>query len=295
MTLKLSSLKVEDHVISSSDGESSLFLRHYLRGTPRLHFLIVHGALEHSGRHMDLVNFWLKNYTDVAVTIFDGIGHGRSGGARSYLSSFSHLVSDLLKVGEFIQTKNIEGTKTFICAHSLGGLTTLTCFLDSNYGWPFPIQGMIFSSPCIRPRMILSGPSEALLSKLDNLVPKLHIPTIYHGADLTRDPERANDFDTDALIPKFVTVRMAKEIIQASNKIRGLSYYLNVPSLFLVAGTDRIVDSESTTLFIQGIDKKLVKTIDYPNHHHELWNEVDRQEIFLSMKKWVEVQLKEKA
>lgn len=256
--------------------------------------MLVHGALEHSGRHMDLVNFWLRSYTDVAVTVFDGLGHGRSGGARCYLSHFSLYVDDMNKVGEFMQTKNLPITKTFICSHSLGGLITLTRILDSAFGWNFPTHGLIFSSPCVRPRVLMSGASEALLGRLDVIAPKLHLPMVYKGSDLTRDPDRANDFDTDPLIPKFITVRMAREIIDASSRVRGLSYYLRIPSLFLVAGEDRIVNPESTLLFAQGIDKRLVQVIQYPNHHHELWNEIDRQEIFLTMRKWVEKQLKER-
>lgn len=92
-----------------------------------------------------------------------------------------------------------------------------------------------------------------------------------------------------------MTVRMAREVIEASNNVRGLSYYLKIPSLFLIAGADRIVDAESTLLFAHGIDKQLAQTIQYPQHHHELWNELDRQEIFKTMKAWVETRLKEKA
>jgi len=289
----ISAFKTEDQVIPSCDGESSLFVRHYFRGTPRIHFVLVHGALEHSDRHIDLINFWLRSYSDVAVTAFDCVGHGRSGGTRCFVSGFKIYVDDFLKVGEFVQSKNNEFTKTFICAHSLGGLVTLTRILDSSYGWPYPTHGLIFSSPCIRPRLPLGSSSEALLANLNRLTPKLRLPLIYRGADLTRDPERANDFDTDMLIPKYMTVRMAKEVIEASSKIRGLSYYVKIPSLFLVAGDDRIVDSESTVLFAQGIDKRLVKVIQYPEHLHELWNEIDRHEIFITMKTWVESRLKE--
>jgi alpha-beta hydrolase superfamily lysophospholipase len=116
---------------------------------------------------------------------------------------------------------------------------------------------------------------------------------IYTGKDLTRDPERANDFDLDTLIPKYMSVRMAKEVTDASNKIIGLSYYLKIPSLFLVAGNDRIVDAGSTLLFAHGIDKQLTQIIQYPEHYHELWNEVDRDKIFQTMKAWVDKELKE--
>lgn len=293
MAKGIAPFKTEDHSFPASDGESSLFVRHFTRGVPKIHFFLVHGALEHSGRHMDLVNFWLKNYQEVSVTVFDNIGHGRSGGTRAYVESFKHYVDDFLRVAEFVNSKNSETTNTFICAHSLGGLITLTRILDTSYGYPYPLKGLMFSSPCIRPQVMFESFSEPLLLKLDKLTPKLHLPMLYNGSDLTRDSDRANDFDTDSLIPKFISVRMVKEILDACHRIRGLSYYLRIPSLFLIAGTDKIVDPEVTTLFAHGIDKQLTQIVQYPQHHHELWNEIDRQSIFETMKKWVEKQLKE--
>ncbi|MFP5385400.1 MAG: alpha/beta fold hydrolase [Bacteriovoracia bacterium] len=293
MASKIVPFETEDFSITCCDGEGDLFIRHFSRGTPKLHFLLVHGAIEHSGRHMDLVHYWLRKYPQVAVTIFDNIGHGRSGGTRAYVESFNHYIEDFAKIGEFVESKNTKETQTFICAHSLGGLITLTRLLDPSYGYPFPVKGLIFSSPCIRPRTILETFSLPILNKLNKLTPKLHLPVIYNGKDMTRDPDRANDFDTDPLIPKFMSVRMVKEILEASNKIIGLSYYLRIPSLFLIAGNDKIVDPTSTLLFAHGIDKQLTQIIQYPDHHHELWNEIDRQDIFQTMKTWVDKLIKE--
>jgi alpha-beta hydrolase superfamily lysophospholipase len=265
-----------------------IFIRHFSRGRPKLHFLVVHGAVEHSGRHMDLVNFWMRSYQDVCVTVFDNIGHGRSGGTRAYVESFADYLDDFLKVGEYVKEKNLPETKTIICAHSLGGLITLTRLLDPAYGYPFPIHGLIFSSPCIRPQTPIPSLSVPLLQKLDSISPKLHLPVIYRGKDLTRDSERANNFDTDPLIPKFISVRMCRCVMDASSKIIGLSYYLQIPSLFLIAGSDKVVDPASTLLFAHGIDKSISEIVQYPQHYHELWNEIDRQDIFKTMKTWVD-------
>jgi alpha-beta hydrolase superfamily lysophospholipase len=290
----LNSFQTQDHSILSSNGESQIFIRHYGSDKPKIHFLLVHGALEYAGRHIDLIHFILKSFgQDVAVTAWDHVGHGRSGGPRAYVSNFKVYVDDMNLVADFVQKKNQLETKTIILAHSLGGLITLTRILDTSYGWKYPLHGLIFSSPCIRPRLALGPASGPVLDRLDKLSGKLHLPLIYTGKDLTRDPERANDFDSDNMIPQFITVRMAKEIIEASHRIRGLSYYLSVPSLFLIAGEDKVVDPESTALFAHGIEKSLTRTIQYPHHFHELWNEVDRFEIFETMKKWIEKTLKE--
>jgi lysophospholipase len=282
-----------DHTLESTDGESSVFVRTFLKGKPDRHFLIVHGALEHSGRHMDLVEFWMKNYTNVMVTVFDHVGHGRSGGTRAYVPGFKVYIDDLLLVGKYTQTLLEETSKTFICSHSLGGLITLTCFLDTEYGWPYQVSGLIFSSPCVKPKQLLGSFSDPLINKLNVFMPKLHIPMIQKGSDLTNDPDRANDFDTDSLIPKFISIRMIKEILEASHKLRGLSYYMHVPSLFLVAGDDCLVDPESTILFAHGIAKDKVVIESFPHDKHELWNEVDRVDIFRKMKLWADRKLKE--
>jgi lysophospholipase len=283
-----------DFSIPSSDGASELFIRQFGQEKPRLHFVLVHGALEHSERHTDLVNFLLKAFgQSTMVTVYDHLGHGRSGGIRAWIQSFKDYVQDLGVVEEFVQKSNDTNTKTIILAHSLGGLIALTRVLDSSYGWNYPLHGIVFSSPCIRPKLLLGQSSEILLDKLAKFSTKLHLPMIYKGSDLTRDAERANNFQIDTLIPRFITVGMAREIIEACHKIRGLSYYLNVPSLFLIAGEDRIVDAESTKIFAHGIDKRLTQIIYYPEHKHELWNEVDRFEIFETMKKWIDKTLKE--
>jgi lysophospholipase len=287
-------LNFEDHSILSSDGKSELFIRTYGYHKPMHHFLLVHGALEHSGRHEDLIKFFLKFHPQTAITVFDHLGHGRSSGVRAYVEDFDHYVADLNLVGAFVQSKNTETTKNTILAHSLGGLITLTRILDPKYGWNYPLEAVIFSAPCIRPIMVLGQYSESVLEKLDQFGGgKLHLPLIYTGKDLTHDPIRANDFDTDTLIPRFITVRMAKQIVEASLNVRKLSYYMNVPCLFLIAGQDRIVDPESTRLFGHGIDKKLCEIKVYPDHYHEIWNEHDRHLIFDEMKKWLAQTLKE--
>ncbi len=289
----MKSLIVEEHQLNSSFRQLPIYVKYYQRGFPKFHLILVHGAVEHSGRHSDLIQYFLSQYQDIAITTYDNIGHGKSGGARCFVPEFNHYVKDFQAVTQFVQSKNNQDTKNFIFAHSLGGLISLTWNLDTAYSQDLPISGMIFSSPCIRPKVILGDISVRLLSKLDKLSPNLRLPLIYKGAQLTRDSLRANDFNVDSLIPKYLTVGMASEIMKASDKIRNFSYYLNIPSLFLVSGSDFIVDPESTKLFVQGTNRDFVTMVEYPEHYHELWNEIDRKDIFKKMNKWLNQYLRE--
>jgi len=289
----LKSVSIEEHQFISSEGQSPLFLKFYQRGEARIHIILVHGAVEHSGRHIDLVNYFLSLYQDIAITTFDLLGHGKSGGSRCYVPCFENYILDFEKVCNFVKSKNTAASKNFIFAHSLGGLITLNWILDESIENKINVSGLIFSSPCIKPKVILKEISKPVLEKFKTFAPKFHLPLIYNGSKLTRDRIRANDFDCDSLIPKFLSLGMASEIIKASEKIRGSSYYLKVPSLFLISGEDFIVDSESTRLFALAADKKLVKIVEYPDHYHELWNEVDRKDIFKTMNNWMNKALKD--
>lgn len=289
----MKSISINESQIQSSSGGHLLYVKNWVRGLPKIHVFVVHGALEHSGRHNELVEYFLALYQDISITAFDLLGHGKSGGSRAYINSFDLYVKDFEKVILHSLEKINRPTKNFIFAHSLGGLITLDLILTPKNQLNFPINGVILSSPCIKPRVYFEGISQKFLTKLDKVSPKLHLPLIYKGAELTRDSHRANDFNTDSLIPKFITTSMANQIIKASEKLRGFSYYLNVPTLFLISGTDYIVDAESTRLFALGADKNIVKVIDYPEHYHELWNETNRIEIFKTMNKWLINYLKE--
>ena len=292
----LSQYVVSEASFLSSDLKSEIYYCTYGSKKPKIHFYLTHGAIEHHRRHEDLILYLLKNFgQDVSVSVWDLVGHGLSGGVRSHVDKFETYIHDLLKFIDECSLINSEKTKNFLLAHSLGGLITLTAVLDSQFKINLPISGLIFSSPCIKPIMVLGKTSEFLLEKLSLLSNKIHLPIMYHGKDLTRDLARANDFDSDTLIPKFITVGMAQAIISASAKVKGLSYYLSIPSLFLIAEDDKIVDEKSTTLFAQSADKGLVTIKKYPQHYHELWNELDRKEIFETAKLWINKIVKDRS
>lgn len=290
MNKKKLNINIKDSFLKSHDETSDLFVRQFQKGEDSLSILLVHGALEHSGRYEDLIHFLMGSYSNISLTVYDHVGHGKSGGKKAYVKDFDQYVLDFLKISETFFNK--KSSKHIILCHSLGGLIALSGILLPRFKISYPLHGLILSSPCIRPHVVLRSFSYSLAEKINLLSPKLHLPMIYSGKDLTSDILRANDFETDPLIPKFMSAGMLKAIFDAGERIKGESYYLNTPSLFLVSGDDKIVDSRSTLRFTQGIEKKYLKLKYYEHLKHELWNEKDRFIIFEDMKLWIDQFLK---
>lgn len=281
----LRKITITDEEIHSTNGESSLFIRHYQKGNPRQHILIVHGAVEHSGRLSELSDYLLEHLDNIKITVYDHLGHGRSGGARAYFKSMQILIDDFEMILES-EIQKLPNAHHWVFAHSMGGLITLSSKLAKNP--PPQLKGMILSNPCIRPIIRYEMLLEKSVRKIEAIFPYFHLPTLYKGAHLTRDPVKANEFYTDPLISKFVTARMAKEIYEYSEKIRRQSYYMRVPMLFLIGEKDEVVDAESCKLFAGGIDKSLKTVIQYPQHYHDLCNELGRDKIFESITIWMQ-------
>lgn len=277
-----------DEEVLSTNGESSLFVKHYQNGTPKHHLLIVHGAIEHSGRLRELTEYLLQHMENIKITVYDHLGHGRSGGARAYFESIQVLINDF----EMILKREMEKlphAHHWVFAHSMGGLITLSSKVATSP--PASLKGIILSNPCIRPIIKYEMLLEKVVRRIEKIFPYFHLPSLYKGSHLTRDAVKANEFYTDPLISKFVTARMAKEIYESSEKIRRQSYYMRAPMLFLIGEKDEVVDAESTKLFAGGIDKTLKTVIQYPDHYHDLCNELERDSIFERITIWMQQQV----
>ncbi len=66
--------------------------------------LVAHGFAEHSGRYMNLVNYFVpKGY---AVYALDHRGHGRSDGERVQINKFTDYLKDLKTFFDIVRREN---------------------------------------------------------------------------------------------------------------------------------------------------------------------------------------------
>lgn len=277
----------------SVSGEGHIFYKRYIpknlnKNKPVVSLIITHGLVEHHGRHQLLPEFLKSHFKhQLVITWIDLLGHGMSGGPRAHVKNFRHFGQDLNELVK--QTQNTLSeykAKTFLLGHSMGGLVTLDMLLQDGIQ-NLNVHGVILSNPCIRVKQEVPKLYQKTMESMGSYVSKLRLPSIYTGEDLTSDAKLAQDFDADPLIPKFTTVSLLLEILKTSKNIRSLSYFLNIPTLFLIGGQDEITCPETTILFAGGISPDIATILHYPQLRHELFNETDRKKVFHDVSVWL--------
>ena len=259
---------------------------------PLSQLILIHGAVEHMGRHHRLLKFLESQFQDSIITQMDLKGHGLSGGGRSHIESFEEFSSDVVALinREMPWDKHIQ--KRIVLGHSLGGLVVLDTFLNHADKVEKSIDGLILSNPCIKPALDVPQGSETLLKASSRFLSKIRLPSLYKGEDLTNDLDLAEDFDLDPLIPKFMTIGLMNEIMEKTKEIRAKSYFLNYPCLFLFSGQDKLVDNDIGELFARGMAQEYKSVVNFPSAKHELFNEVSdiREQSFKEIKHWLKSQ-----
>ncbi len=107
---------------------------------PKAVLLVVHGLAEHSGRYMNVVDYFTPR--GYAVYGIDHIGHGKSDGDRVYVERFDDFVQTLELFTDMIRQWQ-PGHPIFLVGHSMGGLIGAAYLLD----YQDELAGAVLSGP----------------------------------------------------------------------------------------------------------------------------------------------------
>lgn len=224
---------------------------------------ILHGLSEYAGRYEALAD-WLTS-RGWRVAAHDHRGHGRSGGRRAALRSANDLVHD---AGQRLQAFTDElGTPPVVLGHSMGGLIAARLALDGAT----PLAGLVLLSPAFA--LHLGSLQRAALAGLARTLPGLPLAHRRARPQLTHDQVVADAYARDPLVNRWVTPRLAHFIATAGPAVVAQARQLQVRTLLLVAGDDRVVDAGGSRAFANAAPPGKVALRWYDQAWHELLHE----------------------
>jgi alpha-beta hydrolase superfamily lysophospholipase len=251
----------------------------------RAALIIVHGLAEHSGRYAKVGEHLATH--GFATFSFDLRGHGLSEGRRGHAESFDCFLQDLDRFRREIEGVLDPHTPIFLLGHSMGGLITLR-YLEE---YDAPVRGAIIISPWLATAIPVPRWKATLANAIGRVFPALPFRARIDAAHLSRDPEIVRAYREDPLVHDIITPRLFAAVSKAMGLVTQQSDRLRVPTFFLLAGADRLVDAERSAAFARYLPASQVTVKVYPGHFHELLNEPDRITILRDVRAWLGEQI----
>jgi len=247
--------------------------------------LVVHGAAEHSGRYMNIVNHFIP--LGYGVYSLDHFGHGRSDGQRVYVESFDDYIEPLNTFYTMIRRWQPD-KPIFILGQSLGGLIETYYLLDHQKEF----TGAVVSAPSIKIQDTISPMTITMGKLLSKITPKAGLLALDAKA-VSKDPAVVEAYVTDPLVyTGKITARLAAEMLRAMQRVTDEVGTISLPMIIVQGKADKLVDPSGAQMLYDksGSTDKTLKM--YDGLYHEVFNEPEREQVLTDVENWLESHLK---
>jgi len=261
-----------------SDGTTSTGKIIKPAGICRGVIILIHGLGEHFGRY----GMWSSRLADMgyAVAGADLPGHGRSGGKRGHVASYSlteEIIDSLTEQSGGI----FPGVPVILYGHSLGGAIILRYLIRRQP----EICCAVVTSPWLRlsfepPRFKLW-----LAAAVRSIAPSMIQPSGLNVDHLSRDREAVAAYIADELVHDRLSVSLFNEAVSAADYSMKNAALLNVPLLLMHGSGDMITSPEGSRRFAG--DASLAELKIWDGGYHELHNDIIKDEVFGYLAGWL--------
>jgi alpha-beta hydrolase superfamily lysophospholipase len=272
----------------TNDEGLRFFSQRWIPSDPKALIILVHNVGDHSGRYHHVINNFAQGGYGVAT--FDHRGHGLSDGRRGDVDRFERWIEDIHSFVNEARQEIPEDTPVVIMAMGVGGLMAL------NYAicHPDDFDGLVAISPAISMKIEAPRWKRWLGQRLVNLVPRMAVEIGLEPYMLTRDESLMEAYSNDPLVYRDISLRMGREIFNASSMVMPLAFRIRRPILMMQAKDDMVCSSEATQTFFDRIVEHRKKLIMYDGAFHDPLNDVVRDNACNDIRTWLdEVMMKE--
>lgn len=256
---------------------------------PHAVILALHGGMAHAGDYVTpALYFRDKGYATVG---FDMCGH--DGKKRVDIPGFDSFLNDAELFLKWVKT-TYPGLPIFVMGHSMGALIASHLAIG-RFAKDHDINGFVLSSPyfvnAVKVPKLLLWFSDGLAKAF----PKMKVPLESLTSSLTHDPAiTARHFadEKDHIRATEVTFRFAAALLGAQTALAGKLSAWAHPVFAVVAGDDKLANAAATQAMLKTIPESLLEQHVYPDNYHENFNELNRDQIFGDILRWLEQRLR---
>ena len=275
------------HIEGSFRGQKNLNLYYQgwqPEGAARAILLLVHGLAEHSGRYLNIVNYFVPR--GYAVYGLDHRGHGRSDGLRGYVERFSYYLNDLKTFFDIVRPKHGQA-RIFMVGHSVGG-TIATAYAVHHQN---ELDGLIVSGATLKVGVSVSAVLIMVARLLSLLRPKTGLYVIEASA-ISRDQAVVNAYINDPLVYQGkIRARLGTELIRVMQKLRRQMPDIGLPLLIMHGTADRLSDPKGSQMLFERVGSKDKTLKLYDGFHHEIFNEPGHRQVLKDIESWLDAHL----
>lgn len=272
---------------------------------------IAHGLAEHAGRYARLAA--ALNAAGYAVYANDHRGHGRTCKNKDDLGFFAEregwrlCVDDLWMLNRHIATQH-PGVPLVLLGHSMGatlaeqfigehGEALAGAVLSASGGEPTPVASVGRLIMRIeRWRVGGRGRSKLVQALTFEAFNKQFAPARTPFDWLSRDPAEVDKYVADPLCGFSASVQLWIDLIEGGRAASSIANIARVPKtlpIYIIAGSRDPVSGKTKQLqpmlaTYEAVGMKNVQHRFYPEARHELFNEINRDEVTGELIKWMD-------
>lgn len=245
--------------------------------------VLVHGMGEHATRYTSslIPKLTENNYSVVA---FDQFGHGKTSGKRGHNPSYEAVLESVKKaIDKAVQL--FPDKPIFLYGHSMGGNLVINYALRKKHN----LKGIIATSPFLE--LAFQPPAWKLFFGriLQKIAPSITLGNELDVNHISRNKEEIQKYIEDPLIHDKISPNFSLTFIDTGKWAIENANTLKTP-LFLLHGTgDKITSHRASQEFANSSKFASIKL--YENGHHELHNDLCKEELLQDVVNWLHTQL----
>jgi alpha-beta hydrolase superfamily lysophospholipase len=249
---------------------------------PKAVFLLVHGLGAHTARWDFLAGFLARSgFSSYGIELR---GFGRTPERpRGHVDSLRVWERDVLRLYEIAVAQN-PGRKIFVLGESIGSLIAF------NMACRFPdaFAGQVLISPDFKNGLKFPLSAYLTIGALILFKPQKTIQVPFTSAMCTRDTAYQEVMDQSPDELRVASLKCLLSILSEQGKSTRLAKDLRIPSLFLISGTDLLVDERASRKLFKKLTLEDKTILEYPEMLHALSVDLGRERVFQDILDWAE-------